>query len=60
MGKYDLVEEVLTTHNAAFHFTGTLIQPGKPLVFGHLRTEDNGERGTSNALLRPSWQPRLH
>ncbi len=36
MGKYDLVEEVLATRAAEFLFTGTLIQPGKPLVFGRL------------------------
>ena len=36
MGKYDLVEEVLLELNAEFFFTGTLIQPGKPVVFGRL------------------------
>jgi molybdopterin molybdotransferase len=33
-GKYDLVEEVLHEHGAEFFFTGALIQPGKPIVFG--------------------------
>jgi molybdopterin molybdotransferase len=34
MGKYDLVEQVLTELNAEFYFTGALIQPGRPVVFG--------------------------
>ncbi len=34
MGKYDLVEEVLLARGAEFFFTGALIQPGKPVVFG--------------------------
>ena len=36
MGKYDLVEQVLEKLGAKFSFTGVLIQPGKPLVFGDL------------------------
>jgi molybdopterin molybdotransferase len=36
MGKYDLVEEVLAELGAEFLFTGALIQPGKPVVFGRL------------------------
>lgn len=36
MGKYDLVEEVLLELGAEFFFTGALIQPGKPVVFGRL------------------------
>jgi molybdopterin molybdotransferase len=35
-GKYDLVEEVLLSLGAEFFFTGALIQPGKPIVFGKL------------------------
>ena len=34
MGKYDLVEEVLSELEAEFFFTGAQIQPGKPVVFG--------------------------
>jgi len=34
MGKYDLVEKVLAEFHAEFYFTGALIQPGKPVVFG--------------------------
>lgn len=37
MGKYDLVEQVLEKLGAEFFFTGVLIQPGKPLVFGQVR-----------------------
>ena len=37
MGKYDLVEQALSKLGAQFFFTGVLIQPGKPLVFGELR-----------------------
>ena len=36
MGKYDLVEQVLLEAGAEFFFTGALIQPGKPIVFGRL------------------------
>ena len=34
MGRYDLVEQVLTELNAEFFFTGAKIQPGRPVVFG--------------------------
>jgi molybdopterin molybdotransferase len=34
MGKYDLVEQVLSHLKAEFYFTGAKIQPGKPIVFG--------------------------
>jgi molybdopterin molybdotransferase len=37
MGKYDLVEQVLTEMQAEFFFTGVKIQPGKPIVFGSVR-----------------------
>ena len=36
MGKYDLVEQVLAEFRAEFFFTGVLIQPGKPVVFGRV------------------------
>ncbi len=36
MGKYDLVEEVLAELGSEIFFTGALIQPGKPVVFGRL------------------------
>jgi molybdopterin molybdotransferase len=34
MGKFDLVEQALLSRGAEFQFTGALIQPGKPVVFG--------------------------
>ena len=34
MGRYDLVEQVLTELGAEFFFTGAKIQPGRPVVFG--------------------------
>src|SRR5579864_4119084 len=37
MGKYDLVEQVLGELGAKFFFTGALIQPGRPVVFGRAR-----------------------
>jgi molybdopterin molybdotransferase len=36
MGRYDLVEQVLTELQAEFFFTGAKIQPGKPVVFGRV------------------------
>ncbi len=38
MGKHDLVEQVLAEFSAEFLFTGALIQPGRPVVFGRART----------------------
>jgi molybdopterin molybdotransferase len=38
MGRYDLVEQVLSEMNADFLFTGAKIQPGKPVVFGKCGT----------------------
>jgi molybdopterin molybdotransferase len=37
MGKYDLVEQVLSEFGAEFFFTGAQIQPGRPVVFGLAR-----------------------
>jgi molybdopterin molybdotransferase len=34
MGRYDLVEQVLSQMEAEFFFTGAKIQPGRPVVFG--------------------------
>lgn len=36
MGKFDLVEAVLKEMGAEFFFTGALIQPGRPVVFGQV------------------------
>ncbi len=35
-GKFDLVEPVMASLGARFHFTGVRIQPGKPLVFAEI------------------------
>jgi molybdopterin molybdotransferase len=43
MGKYDLVEPVLTQFDAEFFFTGARIQPGRPVVFGRARPESAGK-----------------
>jgi molybdopterin molybdotransferase len=37
MGKYDLVEQVLSDLGAEFHFTGVTIRPGRPAVFATCR-----------------------
>ena len=37
MGKFDLVEVVLNQLGAEFFFTGAMIQPGKPVVFGAVK-----------------------
>ncbi|HEY1660186.1 MAG TPA: gephyrin-like molybdotransferase Glp [Candidatus Sulfotelmatobacter sp.] len=37
MGRYDLVEQVLTEAEAEFFFTGAKIQPGRPVVFGRCK-----------------------
>ena len=39
MGRYDLVEQVLSEMQAEFFFTGAKIQPGKPVVFGRVPTQ---------------------
>lgn len=45
MGKYDLVEQVLAEQGAEFFFTGALIQPGKPVVFGKLPARADDQTG---------------
>jgi molybdopterin molybdotransferase len=37
MGKYDLVEQVLSDLGAEFYFTGVAIRPGRPAVFATCR-----------------------
>jgi molybdopterin molybdotransferase len=41
MGRYDLVEQVLAELGAEFFFTGAKIQPGRPVVFGRLRSAEH-------------------
>jgi molybdopterin molybdotransferase len=40
MGKYDFVEQALANLGAEFFFTGSHIQPGKPVVFGRMPVAD--------------------
>ncbi len=47
MGKYDLVEQVLAEYGAEFFFTGAMIQPGKPIVFGRIKREQRPENEDS-------------
>lgn len=44
MGKYDFVEQVLAEFRTDLLFTGALIQPGKPIVFGTTAAADSGKR----------------
>ena len=49
MGKYDLVEQVLAESGAEFLFTGALIQPGKPVVFGRLPKKTASQQDSESA-----------
>jgi len=40
MGKYDFVEQALAGLNAEFFFTGARIQPGRPIVFGRVPSQN--------------------
>lgn len=42
-GKYDIVERVLADLGAEFFFDRVLIQPGQPLVFGRIGSEDRNK-----------------
>lgn len=50
MGRYDLVEQVLSEMHAEFFFTGAQIQPGRPVVFGKCA---RGEESTKYFLGLP-------
>jgi molybdopterin molybdotransferase len=53
MGKHDLVEQVLRELGAEFFFTGALIQPGRPVVFGRVpagRTSDHRASSAGSAF----------
>lgn len=39
MGKYDLVEPALAEFGAEMFFTGAMIQPGRPVVFGRAQSK---------------------
>lgn len=52
MGKFDLVEKALHQLGAEFFFTGALIQPGKPVVFGaHAKTPFFGLPGNPVSVM---------
>jgi molybdopterin molybdotransferase len=46
MGRYDLVEQVLSEMQAEFFFTGAKIQPGRPVVFGQCNPSTGEKRPT--------------
>jgi len=58
MGRYDLVEQVLSDLQAEFFFTGAKIQPGKPIVFGRVNLCGSGRLARSGATAPDS--PRDH
>jgi molybdopterin molybdotransferase len=48
MGRHDLVEQALAEVGAEFFFTGALIQPGRPIVFGRVPgAKDGGGRSVA-------------
>jgi molybdopterin molybdotransferase len=58
MGKYDLVEKVLAEFGAEFFFTGALIQPGKPIVFGRIPKRgmyETDKHGKTFVPPAPDW-----
>jgi molybdopterin molybdotransferase len=65
MGKFDLVEQALKNLGAQFFFTGAMIQPGKPIVFGEVTqsqalkpgtSQDTDDTAKARALLRTETQ----
>jgi molybdopterin molybdotransferase len=44
MGRYDLVEQVLSEMQSEFFFTGAKIQPGRPVVFGRCGASADAKR----------------
>jgi molybdopterin molybdotransferase len=55
MGRYDLVEQVLTDLQAEFFFTGAKIQPGRPVVFGQVNSWSSGPLVRSGASATPKY-----
>jgi molybdopterin molybdotransferase len=47
MGRYDLVEQVLSELHANFFFTGAKIQPGRPVVFGKCGADSSTSERTA-------------
>ena len=50
VGKYDLVEEVLAEFGAEFFFRGVRMQPGRPVVFGRMRSGGRKRTQTTEIL----------
>jgi molybdopterin molybdotransferase len=53
MGKFDLVESRLQKMGAEFLFTGALIQPGRPVVFGQIKFSEPGNGGGASRSPEP-------
>lgn len=60
MGKYDLVEQVLTELSAEFYFTGAEIQPGRPVVFGSCAADTVASAGSENGADTRAGSPAPH
>jgi len=58
MGKYDLVEQVLSELGAESYFTGAQIQPGRPIVFGSCKRHTRA--GTPSTVAQGRSAPHLH
>jgi molybdopterin molybdotransferase len=58
MGKFDLVEKVLSAMGAEFFFTGALIQPGKPVVFGEIAANKVAAPRNSQQVRTPQAVPQ--
>jgi molybdopterin molybdotransferase len=52
MGEFDLVEQALKNLGAEFFFTGALIQPGRPVVFGEVRFSGEANGGAKSRAAR--------
>ena len=60
-GKFDLVEPALKNLGAEFFFTGALIQPGRPIVFGEVRFAAGSNGSTKlRATGDPGTLERFH
>ncbi len=53
MGRYDLVEQVLSEMRAEFFFTGAKIQPGRPVVFGRCAARERDAGAPAREKLSP-------
>jgi molybdopterin molybdotransferase len=51
MGDFDLVEQALAKLGAEFFFTGVLLQPGRPAVFGELKFSGDGNGWAGQPLV---------